>query len=770
MSGPIQYSPWSAQNQAASPLVISLPAAPTSGDTIVINVNLLNNFETGNVTSITDNQSGSPNTYTLVKAQIDGEGGVNCRTEQWACQSVLYSSGGLQLTINFTAGQFVNAQVAELPPSTLNSSAGAGTTTFPIAVSCAAKAGDILMATLSVAYGSNNITDPPTGTGTYLSMGTLPLVDGYEEGESAYQVAASTQTYTAHWTWTVGEDGAVVMSSWTPRGGPSAALAGVASANAFMLGALAVPLSGIMAAKAAFTIGGIFSSMAAAEAYAAGTLLNWASVTLVAPLYAGLGGALDGYLWTTPVPQAGTTLYYDPTFITIASDGEISSTSNNCTALIGFYDPVAGWTVATYTLTPGGVAVASGSSSMSGQLSGAQAFFAAVAAALASSSGQLSTGIALGVSASSLASMSGALTTAARLAAAGYAVASLTGTLTTVGALAGAADAVAHASGALLTVIEAAGSANAKASAAATLTTGVTLAGIAGGKAAMGGQLTSAVAAALSGAADALASAAGRLLTAITVAGFCGAKASAFGTLTVPKPLSGFGAALCTASGTLSTGTGFSGKGAALASMLGSLQTQSRFASMAAAVASFTASLTTVPALPSPVLLSHQIPGIYQPGEIPQGQFELPAGEVSFYAIDWTYWLAFLWQPGFSAPLNYVVRPFPWTGYQYIVTTAGQTGNYPPVWPEEDALFVVDGSVIWQAEPIDSTSLQTSVVSATYEAPVGLTATAYMVSGNLTPVQINATAATPGTTYTVTCTALMASGDFLIGELIFNVR
>jgi len=216
-------------------------------------------------------------------------------------------------------------------------------------------------------------------------------------------------------------------------------------------------------------------------------------------------------------------------------------------------------------------------------------------------------------------------------------------------------------------------------------------------------------------------------------------------------------------------GAGFRAVAGAIASSQSSLINGIRLSTLAAGVATFQHNLLTVQVLNVPVLLSHQVPGVYQPGEIPEGQFPLPVGQESYYGIDWTYWVCYRWQPGYSVPLGYVVRPFPWTGFEYICTQAGQTGSYQPAWTTLISEIVVDGDAQWTCQAISTASLLDTVTSASWSAPAGITVTAYAAVNNFTPVLVNATAATANTTYLVTCTATLASGEFLIGKLYMDV-
>jgi hypothetical protein len=568
-----------------------------------------------------------------------------------------------------------------------------------------------------------------------------------------------------------GAQGIIVILYTPSGGGPAAVLASAAAGQASLGAQIGAPWAAQMAAKATWTdLAWLSSRMGAIASAQPSNLLNWASITLTAPLYQGLGGALDGYLWTIATPKVGTVVYYDPANMSIASDGSITATSNNFSALIGFYDPSAGWQSALYTISPGEVGYAIGYASLTATLSGNLRPLAAAASDLANFAASLSSTIKLSGAAGGIASGAAALTAGVALADHAAALASISAALTTGVALADAAAGLARATIAMQTAVQAATLAAGLASAGPALSTHIQLAAQAAGIASGTPTLTNTVAATLAASAGDIASAAINLSTKIAAISAPNAIASSQPFLTTPKPLLAAASGLASGSFAMRTGAGFQTLAAGLSSGAAALQTQGAFASLGRAIASMSASLFTLPVLTMPILLAHQIPGIYQPGPFPQGQFQIGAGTESVFGIDWTYWICFLWQPGYSAALNYVIRPFPWTGLQYICTTAGQTGNYPPIWPEEVGQLVVDGSVVWTAEAIDNTSLQTTVVSATYSAPAGITASPYAVAGQVTPVAINASAATPGQTYEVVCTALMASGDFLIGQLIFDVN
>jgi len=130
------------------------------------------------------------------------------------------------------------------------------------------------------------------------------------------------------------------------------------------------------------------TSAAGAIAQSSAALLDAAAVTLTAPLYTGIGGILDGDFWLDATPGVGTTVYYDSTYITIYADGEISSTTNNCTAAVQFQDASGTFHYGTVTLYPNPVGYSAAQAAASATLSLVMPY-AAFAGALASASGAL---------------------------------------------------------------------------------------------------------------------------------------------------------------------------------------------------------------------------------------------------------------------------------------------------------------------------------------------------------------------------------------------
>lgn len=316
-----------------------------------------------------------------------------------------------------------------------------------------------------------------------------------------------------------------------------AALAGVAGATA--------------TASAQLTVGASLAASGAATAGASGVLINFASVTLAAPLYTGIGGLLDPNFWVgvTP-PVVGSVVFYDPTFVTILTNAEINSTNNNCSAAVQFQSP-AGLEEGLIVLTPGLVAYAGAISSANATLSASAAMIAGSGSALAAASANLLTAIRLANATSGVASAAAALSAQIQLVASASALSSASGRLASGAVLAAAASDLASSVGALSTQILIAGAGSAVAGAAGALTTNKPLTGAALGITNAAGALSTSPGLPPTAFASAIASASGDLSTNSTLAGFAASVSSAFADLTTQILLLGSAAAISSGQGVL---------------------------------------------------------------------------------------------------------------------------------------------------------------------------------------------------------------------------
>lgn len=351
-----------------------------------------------------------------------------------------------------------------------------------------------------------------------------------------------------------------------------ASAAGIASSSAALLTAIRLAADAISVSAAAGTLnsGALlqasaidvvnavatltaavrFNADAAGTASASGGLTNWASVTLSGELYHGQGGVLDPNFWMDSTPTDGTTIYYDATRIQIYPNGEISSDTNNCAALMQFFDG-SSWAVGLLVITPQLVAYADDIASASAQLSTAIELVAA-ASALASVSAAFSTGAGFAGQATDIASASGSLVTGIPMSALASNVSGAAANLTTAIRLQANALDVAAATADFNGRLSIDAAATAVASALGNLTSQIRLGVVASGQATAAGSMTTAIRAAAS--AQDIASAGADLVTAIRLGGSANSIASSSGDLSTGAPL--FAAALdvATAIATISTG------------------------------------------------------------------------------------------------------------------------------------------------------------------------------------------------------------------------
>lgn len=515
---------------------------------------------------------------------------------------------------------------------------------------------------------------------------------------------------------------------------------GATSQGAATFGAVA---GAVVSASGALNTGGShLAGSAGAVVTARAQLTNFSSITLSGPLYTGIGGIFDPNLkWPFNAPVSGSVVLYDPTFIAIASNGEISSTSNNCSAQVQYFDGT-NWNEVTVYLTPFQVGYGYASASVTGSLTVGN-----VSAALAGD-------------AKAIASVSAALSAIIQLAADGAAIASASGSLTTAARFAGLVSALAQVTGSLSANITLAANAIANGSAQGTL-----------------GSVGASLAADSAG----VVSASGNLSIAIQLAGAAAGLVSVKANLAGPA-LVGSAIAVATVTGQIATGAGLAAQVAAVARALGSLSTQIRMAASAGAVVSASGSLTVDVALtetPHYLLVapyqrrlidSVQQRFAMQPGPLPYAEFYLRVGERNTFGIDWSEWLANRWSRGSAVLLGFTVRPSVPNGYEFVCTTAGESGFAEPPWPARLGATIRDGSVVWTCQGMANDSLKNTLSSAVWTAPAGIAASSATVLGQISAVMLDTSAATAGVDYMVENTATMSDGEVKIGQIVIKVR
>jgi hypothetical protein len=255
-------------------------------------------------------------------------------------------------------------------------------------------------------------------------------------------------------------------------------------------GVIASTSRGTCAVAAALSTSIACAAVSSGDATTVAGLTNWATVTLSGTLYAGAGSAVDPLFWGSPIPTVGTTLYYDATHINIATNGEIDSDTNDCSAIVQFFDGST-WQIGTIVITPFMVAYSvatqpstatlttqialasdqKAKSSVTANVGGSAALNATVWA-MAASIAALTTGIALLGSASSETSAVGTLSTGAGFAAVSSVQSRASLSLSVGAGNYAAALASARVNGVLLTGINLASAAIAEVNSMAALSTG----------------------------------------------------------------------------------------------------------------------------------------------------------------------------------------------------------------------------------------------------------------------------------------------------------
>lgn len=362
------------------------------------------------------------------------------------------------------------------------------------------------------------------------------------------------------------------------------------------------------------------AATATSLASAAASLTNWSTVVLANPLYSGAGSILDANgTWSAGAPGAGDTIFYDGTYLTIETDGEIVATSNSFSALCQ-WDNGGTWSYLTVIVTPGLVSYPASTAALIGAIS-TGIVLASAASDLSTAAASLVTQIKTSGSIQTLSVGVANLSTAIQVAA--NALENTVGSATLVGSLnaltgaptddaegsavintqilmLSAAVDVAQAAGALATQIILAANAVSVSSAIGTLQTQIPVGG-----AAMAVSSASAVLSTgtnLGAAALAVTNAAAQLLTAIRDVGAAIDTTSLQGSLTVGSLFSAAATTVSTAtaalttlielaasaqsnsvaSGSLSTGTNFQGAGTDATTAAGALTTRTQLAGAAA--------------------------------------------------------------------------------------------------------------------------------------------------------------------------------------------
>ena len=146
-------------------------------------------------------------------------------------------------------------------------------------------------------------------------------------------------------------------------------------------------------------------------------------------------------------------------------------------------------------------------------------------------------------------------------------------------------------------------------------------------------------------------------------------------------------------------------------------------------------------------------------GSPPLATFSIMVGEKIIFGLDFSLWLQQGWRPGALVAVDFSVRPSLPNGFQYECVRPGQCGNIEPTWPLHLSGVVADGTTEWAAEPIDSTSLASTISSVSWSAPTGIVVSSAALSGQIATALLDFTSALSGSTYLVNIAATMLNGE-----------
>jgi hypothetical protein len=141
---------------------------------------------------------------------------------------------------------------------------------------------------------------------------------------------------------------------------------------------------------------------------------------------------------------------------------------------------------------------------------------------------------------------------------------------------------------------------------------------------------------------------------------------------------------------------------------------------------------------------------------LPSKVFEQDPTDTLDYYVDFTAACARVRKPNFDYPTGTRVRPAKATGFQYNASTGGHTATSEPRWPTTAGGTVTDGSVVWTAEAVSTTSLERQLSSAAWTPDSGLTKAGESTFGTIATA--NLSAGTLGQSYLVRVAGTMSDG------------
>src|SRR5579863_8256195 len=141
------------------------------------------------------------------------------------------------------------------------------------------------------------------------------------------------------------------------------------------------------------------------------------------------------------------------------------------------------------------------------------------------------------------------------------------------------------------------------------------------------------------------------------------------------------------------------------------------------------------------------------------------------FAIDWEDELSVRWPAaGRYIAAGIIVRPTQATGFEYLCSTPGYTGDAEPSWQTPAGSTTSDGSVVWTAQPVTNGSLTSTVTGSAWAAVAGVTLTGSAFARQEATVVADFTAATSPNDYELVNTVTLVDGTTRVGTWRVKIR
>lgn len=156
---------------------------------------------------------------------------------------------------------------------------------------------------------------------------------------------------------------------------------------------------------------------------------------------------------------------------------------------------------------------------------------------------------------------------------------------------------------------------------------------------------------------------------------------------------------------------------------------------------------------------------------LPFKDYFLKVGAKLPFFIDWEDALSVRWLgSGRFAVAGVIVRPSQATGFQYLCSTPGYTGDDEPAWSASAP--VSDGSVVWTPEPVTTASLVSTIASSSWVVPIasGIGISGGALNGLVASIVADATSAIAPGDYDLVNTITLADNTNRPGTWRLKVR